>query len=662
ASAAGNDSPGADSVPRAPAVTASPAAAPGKLPGLQPRPETGTRYVAPAGELEERMAELWQDLLGFERIGAHDDFFSLGGHSLMATQLVMRVQGEFRADVSLDTVFEVPTVAGMAQRVAALRDDVDAAGPATIRPVPRTGPLPLSYGQERIWMLDRLEPGNPMYNVPMAGWLRGPLDMGAAKRALAEIVRRHEVYRTVYAEVDGVAVQIVRPHIDVPLPVDDFSGIPEADRMATVRRRHDEEARCPTDLTTGPVMRARLLRFEPGLHALLITAHHIVTDGWSEGLFLYELSVLYQAFAAGRPSPLPELPIQYADYAVWQREQLSGERLQQHLAFWRESLRGVPPILELPTDRPRPPVQSYRGGKRGIELSAELVERARALARRERTTFHLVLVAAFQALCFRYTGQEDFAMGSLAASRPRPETQLLLGYFLNTIPVRARPSARLRFDEVLGQVRTFMAGAYPHAELPLQMILDEVRPERDPSRNPLIQVMLGIQAPGDYGPPPEESSGLSMHPLGGGAVPTGDSGTAKFDMLLQVTEGGALAIPAVAEYNSDLFDLATVDRFLDHFRVLLEAAVDAPDTPLAQIPLLLEGERRQLLDDWATAAALPPERRSLHAAFAAQAARTPDATAGVGGTERVSYAGLEARANRVAAALRRAGVGPETRV
>ncbi|HEX7240343.1 MAG TPA: amino acid adenylation domain-containing protein, partial [Longimicrobiaceae bacterium] len=664
ASAADNDSPGADPVPRDPAVTAPPAAAPGKLPGLQPRPETGTRYVAPAGELEERMAELWQDLLGFERIGAHDDFFSLGGHSLMATQLVMRVQGEFRADVSLDTVFEVPTVAGMAQRVAALRDDVDAAGPAAIRPVPRTGPLPLSYGQERIWMLDRLEPGNPMYNVPMAGWLRGPLDMGAAKRALAEIVRRHEVYRTVYAEVDGVAVQIVRPHLDVPLPVDDFSGIPEADRMATVRRRHDEEARCPTDLTTGPVMRARLLRFEPGLHALLITAHHIVTDGWSEGLFLYELSVLYQAFTAGRPSPLPELPIQYADYAVWQREQLSGERLQQHLAFWRESLRGVPPVLELPTDRPRPPVQSYRGGKRGTLLSAELVERVRALARRERTTFHLVLVAAFQALCFRYTGQEDFAMGSLAASRPRPETQLLLGYFLNTIPVRARPSARLRFDEVLGQVRTFMAGAYPHAELPLQMILDEVRPERDPSRNPLIQVMLGIQAPGDYGPPPEESSGLSMHPLGGGAVPTGDSGTAKFDMLLQVTEGGALATPtpAVAEYNSDLFDLATVDRFLDHFRVLLEAAVDAPDTPLAQIPLLLEGERRQLLEEWNRTEAEYPYDRCLHHLFEAQAARTPEAVAVVFEEESLSYGALNARANRLAHHLRRLGVGREVRV
>ncbi|HLL46137.1 MAG TPA: condensation domain-containing protein, partial [Longimicrobiaceae bacterium] len=610
------------------------APAAGELPALQARPETGTRYVAPAGELEDRMAGLWRDLLGFDRVGAHDDFFSLGGHSLMAMQLILRVREEFSVDVALDAVFETPTVAGMAHRVAALCGDADAGQPSAIPRVPRTGPLPLSYAQERLWVMDRLEPGNPMNNVPVGGWLRGPLDVGAARRALAEMVRRHEIYRTVYAEADGEPVQVVLAHAEVPLPVDDFSAVPEAERMATVRRVLDEGARLPLDLATGPVLRARLLRFGAELHALLVTMHHIVVDGWSGGIFFHEWGTLYVAFAAGEPSPLPELPIQYADYAAWEREQLSGERLRRHLDFWRESLRGVPQVLELPTDRPRPPVQSYRGGLRGIELDDDLVERIRALAQRERTTFHLVMVAAFQALCFRYTGQEDFAMGSLAANRQRPETQGLIGFFINTIPVRARPSARLPFAELVEQVRTWAAAAYAHAEVPLQMIVDEVKPERDPGRNPLIQVMLGIQAPGDHGPTPQDPSGLSLDILGGSVVPIGDSGTSKFDLSMLVEEAGAGRTSAVAEYNSDLFDVATVDRFLEHFRLLLDAAADAPRTPLAEIPLLLAEERRHLLEDWASATVLPPERRSLHAAFAAQAARTPAATAVVLGAER----------------------------
>ncbi|HEX7241633.1 MAG TPA: amino acid adenylation domain-containing protein, partial [Longimicrobiaceae bacterium] len=627
--------------------------------GLQPRPETGTRYVAPEGRLQERMAELWQEMTGFGPIGAHDDFFALGGHSLMATQLIARLQGEFGVDVSLDAVFDDPTVAGMAQKVAALRVHGGVEPPPAIPRVPRDGPLPLSFHQERLWVLDRMEPGSPMYNVPVGSWLRGPLDVDAARRALAEIVRRHEVYRTVYVETEAGPAQVVRPRIEVPLPVDDLSAVPEAERLDTVRRMLTEESRRPLELATGPVMRARLLRLDEELHALLLTTHHILMDGWSGGLFFYEWAVLYEAFVAGKPSPLPELPVQYADYAVWQREQLSGDRLERHLAFWRESLRGTPPVLELPTDRPHPPVQSYRGGLRGIRLDAERMERIRALAQRQRTTLHVVMTAAFQALCFRYTGQEDFAMGSLAANR-RPETQGLIGFFINTIPIRARPAARLRFEEVVEQARAWMAAAYAHAEVPLQLILDEVRPERDPSRNPLIQVMLGIQAPGDHGPPPEDHSGLSMHRLEDSVVPTGDSGTSKFDLSVLIDEGEAPS--AVVEYNSDIFDLSTVDRFLEHFRMLLDAVTAAPETQLAEIPLLLEGERRQLLEDWASPAALPPERRSLHAAFSAQAARTPGATAVVLGPERVGYAQLEERADRVAALLRGAGVGPETRV
>ncbi|MET0396779.1 MAG: amino acid adenylation domain-containing protein, partial [Longimicrobiaceae bacterium] len=628
--------------------------------GLQPRPETGTRYAAPEGELQERMAAIWEELTGFGGIGAHDDFFSLGGHSLLATRLVARVRSELGVELSLSAVFDDPTVAGMADRVAALRAGAGGDAPAAIPRVPRDGPLPLSFDQERLWVLDRMEPGSPMYNVPVGGWLRGPLDVDAARRALAEVVRRHEVWRTVYVETDAGPRQMVRPEMEVPLPVDDLSAVPEAERMDAVRARLTDEARRPLDLAAGPVVRARLLRLDAELHAMLVTMHHIVMDGWSGGIFFYEWGVLYEAFVAGKSSPLPDLPIQYADYAAWQREQLSGERLERHLVFWRESLRGVPPTLELPTDRPHPPVQSFRGGMHGVALGPERMERVRALAQRERTTFHQVLAAAFQALCFRYTGQEDFAVGSVAANRQRPETQRLIGFFINTIPVRARPSGRLPFAELLDHVRTWMADAYAHAEVPFQLILDAVKPERDSSRNPLIQVMLGIEAPGDHGPPPEERSGLSVHRLEDSAVPTGDSGTSKFDLSVLVDEGAAPS--AMVEYNSDLFDLATAARFLDHFLVLLDAAAATPETPLADLPLLLPAERRQLLAEWSEGEPAAPGDGCVHERFAAQARRTPDAPAVVSGGERLTYAELDRRADALARRLRRAGVGPETRV
>jgi amino acid adenylation domain-containing protein/non-ribosomal peptide synthase protein (TIGR01720 family) len=552
-----------------------------------------------------------------------------------------------------------------------------------------------------------------MYNVPTGSWLRGPIDLDAGRRALAEILRRHEVLRSVYVETEAGLVQVVRPDTEVPLPVDDLSDVPEADRLRTVRARFTEEARRPLDLTHGPVVRARLLRLDAELHALLMTFHHIIMDGWSGGIFIHEWTTLYGAFRAGKPSPLAELPIQYGDYAVWQREQLSGERLEEHLAFWRESLRGVSPVLELPTDRPHPPVQSYRGGLYGAALDPALVERVRALAQREHTTFHVVLQAAFQALCFRYTGQEDFAVGSVAANR-KPETEGLIGFFINTIPVRARPSARMRFAELVVQVRGFMADAYAHAEVPFQMILDAVKPERDSSRNALIQVMLGIQAPGSHGPPPEDEPGMTTQLLEDSVLPLGDSGTSKFDLTILVEEGAEPS--AMLEYNSDIFERSTAVRFLEHYVVLLEAVVDAPETALEDIALLLPEERRQLLESWAGAPGLPPVPDAtlpggvgsisgaptvvpgregysvadlealaawvtaalgrarptadeaeavwlpVHERVLARAAETPDAVAVASSGERLTYGELARRSAELAERLRGLGAGPEARV
>ncbi|HEX2190457.1 MAG TPA: amino acid adenylation domain-containing protein, partial [Longimicrobiaceae bacterium] len=643
-------------------------AAPERLPApaeeerhLQPRPETGTRYVAPSGEVQERLAAVWSDLLGFGGVGVHDDFFALGGHSLLATRLVSRVQEEFGVELALDAVFEVPTVAGLAEKVEALLT-LGAAGVPPIRPAPRDAPLPLSFAQERMWVLGRLEPGNPMYNVPAGNWLRGPLDVRAAERALAEIVRRHEVLRTVYAETDAGPVQVVLPHVPVALPVEEMPGIPPAERAAAARRKLAEEARIPIDLERGPVMRTRLLRFDREEHVLLITLHHIVVDGWSWALFYYEWEQVYVAYAHGEPSPLPEPAVQYGDYAVWQRELLSGERREEHMAFWRESLRGAPQVLELPTDRPHPPVQRYHGGLHGVELAPALMERVRALAQRQRVTVHLVCIAAFQAVLYRYTGQEDFVMGSLAANRLRPETHRLIGFFINTLAVRARPTGETPFSALLEQVRAWMVAAYAHAEVPLQMVLEELQPERDPSRNPLVQVLLGIQSPTDHGPPPSRPSRIRMDELEDDVPPLGDTGTSKFDLSLLVSEQAELPSTAVAEYNSDLFDRATVERFVEHFRTLLEGAAHAPGTPLAELPLLAPAERAQLLEDWGVAPPVPTEWTALHRVFETWAALAPSAPAVSAGEVAWSFGELNARADRLAGALRALGVGPEARV
>ncbi|MET0399229.1 MAG: amino acid adenylation domain-containing protein [Longimicrobiaceae bacterium] len=653
------------------AGTAGEAAPAAQVPALHGRPELGVRYVAPEGEAQLRLAAVWEELLGFGGIGAHDDFFSLGGHSLLATRLLFHVKDGFGVDLPLEAVFEVPTLAGLAGRIEALREAGDPEQLPPILPVPRTGSerLPLSYAQERLWVLDQIEPGSPLYTLATHQRIRRRVDVAVAGRALSEIVRRHEVLRTVYRVVDGQTVQVVLPPSQVPLPVEDLPGVPEQARPGLVRARVREAAMQPLDLVDGPVMRARVLRFDEDDYVLLLTVHHIVMDGWSWALMFHEWDQLYAAFALGEPSPLPELPVQYADYAVWQRRILSGDRLAEHLAYWRESLRGVPSVLEVPTDRPHPAVQSYRGGLYGITIPPELLESIRELARREGATVHHVCLAAYQALLFRYTGQEDFVVGSAAANRLRPETQRLLGFFINTLPVRARLAAALTFQEVLEQVREAMLGVFAHAEVPLQMILDEVQPDRDPSRNPLVQVMFGFQTtpnpaseanPG--GPVPERSAGPAKTLLPDGEVaPLGDTGTSKFDISVLVNDGTGGPASIVVEYNSDLYDRSTVERFADHFHRLLAAGAAAPETRLAELPMFGAAERARLLEAAATGPAVAAPA-CVPGMFSAQAGRTPGEVALVSGGEALTYAELDRDASRLAHFLRARGVGPETRV
>ncbi|HEY0022711.1 MAG TPA: amino acid adenylation domain-containing protein [Longimicrobium sp.] len=613
------------------------------------------RYVAPRTPAEEVLAGIWAEVLHLERVGVEESFFDLGGHSLLATRVVSRVRELFGVELPLRALFEGPTVAELALRVEGTgRAELPMLPPVV--PTDRTGLLPLSFAQERLWFIDRLEPGSATYNIPMAWHLGGVLDEAALERSLGEIVRRHEVLRTVFAEVDGSPVQVVAPFLGFTLPVEDLSGLGEADRGEAVRRRAAEEARRPFDLAAGPLFRAALLRVNDEEHVLLLSMHHIVSDGWSSGVLSREFSVLYEAYREGRESPLPELPVQYADYAVWQREQLAGEVLDRQLAYWRERLAGAPELLELPTDRPRPPVQTFQGASVPVELSLELLERLQALGRSEGATLYMTLLSAFQVLLGKYAGSEDVVVGSPIAGRTRGEVEELIGFFVNTLVLRTDLSGDPSFREVLRRVREATLGAYAHQEVPFEKLVAELQPERSLSHSPLFQVLFTVQnAGGGGGGGGDALAGLRVGGIGAAME------NAKFDLSLELA-ATPQGLGGGVNYSSDLFERGTIVRMLGHLaRVLEQVAADA-DVRLSGLELLGDAEREQVLQAWNRTEAEYPADRPIHALFEAQAARTPDAVAVRFQEQSLTYAELNAGANQLAHSLRRRGVGPEVRV
>ena len=613
------------------------------LPAPEGEAERGER-VAPRNEVEELLAGLWAAVMGIEPPGVDESFFDLGGHSLLATRVVSRVREVCGVELSLRGLFEAPTVAGLARLVEMLRRGGQA--PPPILPREWSGEAPASFAQERLWFLARLEPESPFYNIPAPLRLSGPLDVPALARSLTEIRRRHSVLRAVFTVSAAGPVQRIAPPPPATLPVVDLSGLAAEAGRSEAARLAGEEARRPFDLETGPPLRATLLALSPREHLLLLNLHHIVADGWSLGIFARELSALYGGALSGEPSPLPELPIQYADFADWQRERLRGELLDEQLAWWRQRLAGAPALLELPTDRPRPPVLGFRGGQIPVALGPGLSGALAALGRKLGATPFMTLAAGFAALLSRSSGLVDIPLGTVDAGRDQPECEGLVGLFVQTLVLRMDLAGDPGFGDLLARVRQTTLETFEHKDVPFEKLVQELRPERSLAHSPLFQAMVMLAGP----PPDFAMPGLTL------AMEPAESGTVKFDLnLALIQEDGRVA--GNLGYHSDLFDATTVARLVEHFATLLQGAVEDPGRRLSELPLLTAAERHQALREWNdTGEPLPGG--CLHELFLVQAQRRPEAPAVVFEGRTLTYGELARWAGRLARRLRSLGVRP----
>jgi len=608
--------------------------------------------LAASTPVEEIVVGIWREVLKVEQISVDANFFEIGGHSLLATQVISRIRNAFRVEMPLRALFEHPTVSELSRQIdEAIKVEKSAQVPPINR-VSRTSPIPLSYAQQRLWFLDQLESGSAFYNSPAAVRLEGALNIEALERTLSEIVCRHEVLRTTFTFVDGQPAQVIHEAQAITLAVSDLSGLATQHREAEAARLAREEAGRLFDLERGPLFRASLLKLAEEEHIILLTMHHIVSDGWSLAVFIKEVAALYESYSKGEVSPLEELAVQYADYALWQREWLQGEVLNRQLSYWKQQLEQAPVALELPTDRPRLPVQSHRGARQSFLLSAELSRGLQELSRKEGATLFMTLLAAFQVLLSRYSNQEDVSVGTPIAGRQQRETEGLIGFFVNTLVLRAQVRAEESFRELLRQVREACLGAYTHQEIPFEKLVEELGVEREMSRSPLFQVLFVLQnAP----LPPISLPGLTL------TVVDVENSTSKFDLLLAMTETEE-GLAGTIEYNTDLFDASTIKRLHGHFENLLEAIVAQPAQRVSSLPLLTSREQQQLLIEWNDTAIDYQTGECIHQIFEKQAERVPQNVALVCEGMSLTYRELNSRANQLAHHLQALGVGPEVLV
>jgi amino acid adenylation domain-containing protein len=608
-------------------------------------------FVAPEGQMEQRIARIWQELLGIDKVGRDDHFFELGGHSLLAVQVASRLRQECGIEIGLRELFAEPVLSRLASIAARANGTPASAIPA----VARSAPLALSWAQQGLYFLQQLDAAAGVaYHMPAAMHLRGTLDDAALRASLDRIVARHEVLRTRFVDIDGVACQIIgAPDLGFALAVHDLRALHGAEKEAAVARLRAHQANDAFDLATGPLMRGQLLRLADDEHILLVTLHHIVSDGWSIGVLIRELNVLYKAFSEGRADPLAPLAIQYADYAAWQHQRLQGELLHTQRDFWRTHLSGAPALLSLPTDRPRPALQSYAGDSVALHFSPALSAGLRALAQRHGATLFMTLLAGWAILLARLAGQDQVVVGTPVANRQRREVEDLIGFFVNTLALRVRLDADPSVAELLAQVKRSTLDAHAHQDLPFEQVVEALRPERSRGHSPLFQVMFS------WNNTPQQGE-LSLHGLAISRLAT-SHGSTQFDLSLAMSDSGG-TLGGTLGYASDLFERASIERLAEQFQCVLSAMVADAQQRCAALALMSKEQERQLLDDFNDTATDYPQDVLLHQLFEAQAAKRPDDIALVFEDRQLTYAQLNARANELAHHLRGLGVGADVLV
>jgi amino acid adenylation domain-containing protein len=618
-----------------------------------PPPDTADPAVQddqpPATALQCRLAEIWCATLAVSSIGIRDNFFELGGHSLLAMRAVLRIRDQLGLDVSIATFFENPTIA----QLAAALDDATALPPhIPLTPLPHDQPQPLSFAQRRLWFVCECDSEPAIYNLPVRIDLHGQLITAHLQQALGQLVERHAALRTNFQIVAGAPAQVVAPQRMLELSTTDLSAIPEPQRDARLLSVIQDEARRPFDLRNDPLFRARLLTLSARHHVLLLNMHHIVSDGWSIGILLDSMAVIYRGLCQGNAAPLPAMPIQYVDYARWQRQWLQGEVLAKLLDYWKQSLDGAPACLELPTDRPRPAQQSYRGACIEVAFSSELCSRLDMLRRRHGLTLYMSLLAGYALLLHRHSGQNDLVIGSPASGRARIETEPLVGFLVNMLAVRIAVNPAETVSEFLASVKRTAIEAYSHQDLPFETLVEEIKPLRNLAHAPIYQVAMVLEN-SPITPVCLPNLSLSWQEV--------HTGTAQLDLTLSLRQAGS-QISGTLEYNTDLFDVQTIGQMIEHYRVLLEGLADAPQTPVGQLPMLTLAERQLLLHEWNDTRRPYPANRCVHELFQEQARRSPDAIALICGDIQLTYGQLDARADQLSQYLLERGVGRDSLV
>jgi amino acid adenylation domain-containing protein len=607
-------------------------------------------YVAPQTPTQKIIAEIFQTILNIKSVGIYDNFFDLGGHSLLATQVISRLRQAFSIEINLKELFAYPSIDQLSDRITSIQqlkqpqNNINTA----ISPIPRNGHLPLSFAQERLWFLDQLEGNNSIYNIPGILKITGNLKIDTLEKSLQEIVNRHEVLRTNFQAVNGQPIQVINFENTFQLKIEDWTNINQED----IKKAIQKEIETPFNLATDNLLRVIIAQIKTDEFLLIVTMHHIISDGWSLGIFIQELSTIYQNYLQGKSSALPDLTIQYADFANWQKQWLTGEILEKQIKYWQEQLKAAPSLLQLPTDKPRPSIMTFNGKSHNVKINPEITQELQNLSKKIGTTLFMTLLAIFATLLYRYSHQQDILIGSPIANRNRSEIEPLIGCFINTLVLRTKFTENLNFPELLNQVKETTLAAYDHQDVPFEQIVEAIKPERSLSHAPLFQVLFILQnAPMEK----LELPGVNIEIL------PSDTSTAKFDLTLSMMEKDQ-ALTCTWDYNSDLFDDRTIIAMAEHFQNILTAVTTNPNQNINQIPLLTEREKHQLLIQWNNNQVEYPQDKCLHQIFEEQVIKTPNAIAVVFENQQLTYQELNEKANQLAHYLQKLGVKPETLV